>query len=1126
MKYRIIKKGYQLEQQTTYQGIPISIENAPGSTRTGIDPNGKKWNTQMQISYGRIPYTGGDDGEALDVFVDQSNPMCEKVFIVSIVHPETKQYDEEKVFLGFENKQDVMDTFKQHYTNWRKFWGGIRQEHINTFKKRCGRIHGRKFVVKPIRKAEIKNKPGLVLQKRYDKRGRMVNKWVRVANSGGHKKNDSLAGKQSENPSGPTLYRAADNDVVKRGACFSLQKDDAKQYQNNPGYGGSNLYSLQIDDDDILYVDDIDDLLDNYDYDEDKLDDYRNYLTPQLDPGQDLTETQEESIEENAKKMYLDEELKNEGHLLFKIMEHDNYKKISENGYKWVVYEDDFPKGSTTYVYTGNKELKAKPVTDLNKALRWVTVTDESSPMHGRAIPIDEKTNKPDFDQAKEEGYNYNRNVVDWAKKINNETPGQTIKRIERKAERREGKYVTEKEYEKLQTARKRKDGGDANRKLRSGKTKITTSREKKSQKAKTDHVSQSNIASIKKILRPHQKEFVNLALEKYKEGEKGFLLSDGTGTGKTLQELSIAKIKADKGESVLIVTENDRIINDAFKKDADLIDTEIQAIKKERDISKPLEGNIHITTYNNLKHLKHLNFDQLILDESHNLKNYTSQKTKNGTTMIKNSKNVLMATATPMDKAKHIGYIAKSLGISHSMLMDDLGYEWGEIARNVFGYKMKYGVTDEEVLHRIGAFYDQITEKGLMLKREVSVDNVDFDIGDISLSDEQMSKYKKEVNEMYHLIDSAPPRERGIAKATGLMNVRRLLEEFKVPYTVDAIKDEIKAGRKVVVFAARVNESETLGGDSTPGTMKLLQEKLDKLGIKHVGVFGKNKNVKSKLKNFNTGKAQVFLTTPQSGGTGINLDDTVGNSPRSAIVMTAPFSANEYCQMIGRINRLNTKSDAKVISLYSNTEVDDWNKNISQVKLKTLGATVKGDYEKMSQAQLSALETMNDATLMDKIKSGKLSKNISVPVSNQHEFRSLAKKYGKKDDSGKIKVLKRIDDLKGVDWKTTDQSFVVNFGKHKGKPFKDLPSGYKQWMMETANIEVPAAMKNMATYKGRKYEVVWSGKTRRGHGTKLKNEYGRQFWVDTSEIKKAIILNRTEPAIRYRIIKKPRRIS
>ena len=67
----------------------------------------------------------------------------------------------------------------------------------------------------------------------------------------------------------------------------------------------------------------------------------------------------------------------------------------------------------------------------------------------------------------------------------------------------------------------------------------------------------------LKKILRSHQVDEVNLALEAFGNG-KNFGLFSGTGAGKTVTELATASLMAKlTGKPVVIITERDGIIGD-----------------------------------------------------------------------------------------------------------------------------------------------------------------------------------------------------------------------------------------------------------------------------------------------------------------------------------------------------------------------------------------------------------------------------------------------------------------------------------------------------------------------------------------------------------------------------------
>jgi hypothetical protein len=103
-----------------------------------------------------------------------------------------------------------------------------------------------------------------------------------------------------------------------------------------------------------------------------------------------------------------------------------------------------------------------------------------------------------------------------------------------------------------------------------------------------------------------------------------------------------------------------------------------------------------------------------------------------------------------------------------------------------------------------------------------------------------------------------------------------------------------------------------------------------------------------SEVAKFQKGETRIALATPEKGGAGLSLDDTVGDSPRTMIVMTPLFSGTDNVQLPGRINRMSTKSPSRVVYVLADTAIDEWNKGIITEKMKTLNAVVRGDISKL----------------------------------------------------------------------------------------------------------------------------------------------------------------------------------
>ena len=257
-------------------------------------------------------------------------------------------------------------------------------------------------------------------------------------------------------------------------------------------------------------------------------------------------------------------------------------------------------------------------------------------------------------------------------------------------------------------------------------------------------------------------------------------------------------------------------------------------------------------------------------------------------------------------------------------------------------------------------AVVNGLTKAGLCVKREVSQNNLDLSIQDVKMSDADKARWETAENAYIDEFEHAG----GLKKAQGLMGLRGLAEEIKYEHAYSMVKEKLKAGRQVVLFACRVNDSdlEKLGlDDPSKGTLLRMQKQLQAEGIPCADIFDSNPKTEQLAQDFQSGKLKVVITTPESGGTGLNFDDTTGKNPRTALVLTPPFSAMSFIQVIGRINRLTTKSRAEAIMLTSDTLVDAWNTAIIANKISTLGAAVSGDYSKINIKDLERVKYMTE---------------------------------------------------------------------------------------------------------------------------------------------------------------------
>ncbi len=115
-------------------GYDITIENPKGSTRSGVDANGNRWESTMHNTYGYIRGTEGVDGDHIDVFLSD-NPTSGKVFVVDQVNPSTGDFDEHKVMYGFASEEEARQAYLSNYDEGWQGLGKITEVSREEFKK-------------------------------------------------------------------------------------------------------------------------------------------------------------------------------------------------------------------------------------------------------------------------------------------------------------------------------------------------------------------------------------------------------------------------------------------------------------------------------------------------------------------------------------------------------------------------------------------------------------------------------------------------------------------------------------------------------------------------------------------------------------------------------------------------------------------------------------------------------------------------------------------------------------------------------------------------------------------------------------------------------------------------------
>jgi hypothetical protein len=114
-----------------------------------------------------------------------------------------------------------------------------------------------------------------------------------------------------------TLFRVASDDYVDQGKSFAEEQDTANEYLDNPGFGGSTVYSAEVS------------------YDPGEVLDLTGYS---------VAEAAEELGLNNPGAIGVDEWLPRTQKAL---------DEASSRGYHWAKVSESFPRGTTTWIYIG-----------------------------------------------------------------------------------------------------------------------------------------------------------------------------------------------------------------------------------------------------------------------------------------------------------------------------------------------------------------------------------------------------------------------------------------------------------------------------------------------------------------------------------------------------------------------------------------------------------------------------------------------------------------------------------------------------------------------------------------------------------------------------------------------------
>lgn len=369
-----------------------------------------------------------------------------------------------------------------------------------------------------------------------------------------------------------------------------------------------------------------------------------------------------------------------------------------------------------------------------------------------------------------------------------------------------------------------------------------------------------------------------------------------------------------------------------------------------------------------------------IILDESHSIKNTTktTKRAQRGKALCEEARRVAFFTATPTDKAGDCFYL-KRAGLYRSesewkQFLTSIGYEFHPAKRNDKGdiirqaeWRPNDDYPSELAAQSVENKFASLTEDGLMIKREIELVNMKSPVMvDIPLP----ASIENELFDIADALDSRAVRRgrKEESKAVVLKEQQRYLEKYKIEKTMEITREKLAEGRSVIIFCDLVDDGEEKKewGETRIGTIETLKARLEtEYGEDIVGlVVGVSNNYEfcrrlANIQEFQKGDKRVILCTYGSGGTGISLDDTIGNMPRTVILMTVPPSAIPAVQAFGRVVRTASKSRAEAYALFgAGIDVEVRSKNLLATKMMMLGAAVSGQVSLLNPREVDEAES------------------------------------------------------------------------------------------------------------------------------------------------------------------------
>jgi SWI/SNF-related matrix-associated actin-dependent regulator 1 of chromatin subfamily A len=438
-----------------------------------------------------------------------------------------------------------------------------------------------------------------------------------------------------------------------------------------------------------------------------------------------------------------------------------------------------------------------------------------------------------------------------------------------------------------------------------------------------------------------HQKE----AIQKLVENKK-FILADDMGLGKTTSTI-IAALESG-AKKVLIICPATLKIN--WKReienysDKSVYIAEGKNFSTESDfviINYDIIKNFHDTKKKGESQILDANFDLVVVDEAHYIKNATAQRTKLINDLVKKVGRLWLLTGTPMT-SRPIDYFNLL-----SLIDSPVAKNWMAYAiRYCQGYQFNVG--GRKVWNVMGASnLEELRDRtaGLTLRRlkENVLDLPDKIITPVYLR-LKSKMYEEIMGEYYDWYDKNPEESKSLTvQFTKLTKIRQVIADEKIAQTIELAENIIEQGKKVIIFC---NFTDSLNK---------ICEHFGKAAVKVDGSMSKPERQHSVDSFQESEKVKVFVGNIKAAGVGLTL-----TSAEAVIMNDLSFLPSDHAQAEDRAYRYGQKNNVLVYyPIFENT-IEGIIYDILNNKKQVI-ATVMGDNQNTADAAEEILKRINE---------------------------------------------------------------------------------------------------------------------------------------------------------------------